>query len=606
MTTHLFLVTLGPVQDFIAAARRTRDLWFGSWLLSDLARVAARQIAQSAEAQMIFPAQLPSNIGEANVANKILAIVTVDPATLGAQVIDAVRERLLALWTDARNGVGGQIDDTIATDQIGDLPEVYWAAVALPANTAYPQARRQVEALMAARKATRDFAPVTWGSNVPKSSIDGLRESVIPESAYPKGKNDPNYQSKVEALYKRYGAGPAERLSGVDLLKRHAQPVELAFASASDIAVRPVLNRLKALDQKQVREAWNSYIDALRKMVGDRLDEERTGRKHWLLGHYDGGLLLESRLHEMFTETSNGGNARAKREQASKALSEFYRRCNIEPPDPYYAILLADGDRMGATIDHQQTIDRHIELSRRLSTFADRARQIIAQHEGSLVYAGGDDVLALLPLHTLLRCAHDLQHEFGNVINPPHAGARFTDADGNVPTLSVGIAIVHHLEPLGDALAIARTAERAAKTVDGKNALAITLSKRSGADVTVQGRWGSLDKRLQQFITMHRLDALPDGAAFQLRNLAERLTPTQGRLTLPPEAALAEAKRIIGRKQPRRGQDAKLTDATREAIDDALSAGDGHALQVIRAVADEMIVARLLARAADLAELPLL
>jgi hypothetical protein len=45
MTAHLLLVTLGPVQDFIAQARRTRDLWYGSHLLSELGRAAARVLA---------------------------------------------------------------------------------------------------------------------------------------------------------------------------------------------------------------------------------------------------------------------------------------------------------------------------------------------------------------------------------------------------------------------------------------------------------------------------------------------------------------------------------------------------------------------------------
>lgn len=30
---YVFTMALGPVQDFIAAARRTRDFWFGSWML---------------------------------------------------------------------------------------------------------------------------------------------------------------------------------------------------------------------------------------------------------------------------------------------------------------------------------------------------------------------------------------------------------------------------------------------------------------------------------------------------------------------------------------------------------------------------------------------
>jgi len=37
--THLSF-TIGPVQGFVSQARRTRDLWAGSWLLSHLAEVA--------------------------------------------------------------------------------------------------------------------------------------------------------------------------------------------------------------------------------------------------------------------------------------------------------------------------------------------------------------------------------------------------------------------------------------------------------------------------------------------------------------------------------------------------------------------------------------
>jgi CRISPR-associated protein Cmr2 len=621
MAGHLFLVALGPVQEFIAAARRTRDLWFGSWLLSELARAAA-QAVQRAGGALIFPGGLPNATTEASVANKILAVVSADPRDLGKQVEGAVRERLEEIWQNALQQINGSIDKQAALAQIQDLPEVYWAAVALPDDAEYAIARRRVEALLAARKATRDFAPVTWGATVPKSSIDGQRESVIDEKLYPdRRESQQEQQKKIEALYRNYRAGPAERLSGVDLLKRHGQPgnATLAFASTSDVAVRPLLHRLAALDQQQVRAAWQTYLHELRTLVGARLDEERTGRgPHWLLGHYDGGLLIESGLNELFDEIATETQRRTQRRRAAEALAAFYKNVGVERPDPYYAILVADGDRMGATIDNQRTAERHIALSQRQSQFASTARSIVTNNDGSLIYAGGDDVIAFLPLHTLLQCARELHDQFRATINPPDKQAKFTDEHGEEPTLSAGIAIVHHLEPLSDALALARAAERAAKNLAGKNALAITLSKRSGADITVRGHWGTLDTRLERFVILHRLDALPDGAAFQLRDLAERLTPKRGAPTLPPEAALAEAKRIIGRKQPRRGQDAKLADDTRGYIytqleralapqtnSDASPANTStHALATIRAVAEEMIVARLLASAADLAGLP--
>ena len=51
---HLLLISIGPVQDFIAQARRSRDLWFGSHLLSELSRAVARALAD--ETKLIFPA----------------------------------------------------------------------------------------------------------------------------------------------------------------------------------------------------------------------------------------------------------------------------------------------------------------------------------------------------------------------------------------------------------------------------------------------------------------------------------------------------------------------------------------------------------------------
>src|SRR5579883_270591 len=97
MSEHLLLVTVGPVQEFIAQARRTRDLWYGSHLLSELGRAAARHLLAGG-AELIFPALGPghpelkpcfellrsNHQPPLNVANKLLARVPagVDPEPL--------------------------------------------------------------------------------------------------------------------------------------------------------------------------------------------------------------------------------------------------------------------------------------------------------------------------------------------------------------------------------------------------------------------------------------------------------------------------------------------------------------------------------------------
>src|SRR6266700_3070819 len=98
---YLFIVNIGPVQSFIASARRTGDLQFGSWLLSELAKAAAKSITGDNHLErLIFPA--PNSIADLadtgtllNVANKIVAIIDDSPQTVGDAVRTAINTRLL-------------------------------------------------------------------------------------------------------------------------------------------------------------------------------------------------------------------------------------------------------------------------------------------------------------------------------------------------------------------------------------------------------------------------------------------------------------------------------------------------------------------------------
>ncbi len=180
---YLFLVSVGPVQSFIASARRTRDLWFGSWLLSELSKAAAHEIVNNRPGNsLIFPAppneQLQELLKEGstfNVANKIVALIDEPPQQLGKDVYDAIKKRLDAVKDQAfpKNMV---FDQTTAEKQIDDLIEYFW--VTLPyENADYAAVRRNLEAVLAARKNTRDFKPV-WGSDAPKSSLDGRLSTI--------------------------------------------------------------------------------------------------------------------------------------------------------------------------------------------------------------------------------------------------------------------------------------------------------------------------------------------------------------------------------------------------------------------------------------------
>lgn len=235
---------------------------------------------------------------------------------------------------------------------------------------------------------------------------------------------------------------------------------------------------------------------------------------------------------------------------------------------------------MGAVIDAQPDKDHHRSLSLRLSEFAKAVRKVVEnEHHGSLVYSGGDDVLAFLPLHTALDCARALANDFKDRLK------KFTDGDGHSPTLSAGIAISHHLDPLSDALELARAAEKVAKSVKGKEALCVKVDKRSGETTTVAGKWGKLDERLEYFTLLHVAESVPDGAAYELRDLARRLEAL-------PQARQPEAVRILKRKRGARGQ-TELDGGVMKRLEELLEEVE------LAELAGELIVARLLATAKE-------
>src|SRR2546429_9768734 len=54
MTQYMLLFSLGPVQSFIVLARKTRDLWLGSFLLSALMEASMESIDPT---KLIFPVE---------------------------------------------------------------------------------------------------------------------------------------------------------------------------------------------------------------------------------------------------------------------------------------------------------------------------------------------------------------------------------------------------------------------------------------------------------------------------------------------------------------------------------------------------------------------
>jgi hypothetical protein len=224
--------------------------------------------------------------------------------------------------------------------------------------------------------------------------------------------------------------------------------------------------------------------------------------------------------------------------------------------DKYYAVLCIDGDDMGQWVSGQKAplltqalaekaksfflqhwkgsvsaeeVKRplspsyHAALSEALNHFSlYAAGQIVEKYSGQLFYAGGDDVLAILPAQHALDCATALKCAFqGHVpddlpeaVQKPlsqlfelkdgflrcleHSG-KSEDRRPNWPllvpgplaTVSVGIAVGHVRSPMQDVIQAAREAESAAKKVPYKGAYCLRVLKRSGESAEFSARFES-------------------------------------------------------------------------------------------------------------------
>lgn len=535
------LVSLGPVQPFIAAARSGRDLWAGSTLLSRASAQLAKALAAGRPEALVFPAvEAIADLDREDfpVANRVLAIVEGDARTAAADASEVTRRWL----ADTARAAFAALPESpgfaraLAQEQIEDLLEIHWAAVPFAEQDEWPEVRRRVDKLLAARKGTRNFRqpPQSEASaSFRKSSIDGRREAVVSLGDAARSDRHP--------AWPEYRVQRDEWLCGVSLFKRRVFDTEASrVPSTTGIAAAPTVARLQA-----------SAPDAYRRFCDNMEARSADDRDSWLFAE---------RLPDCFDD-----EPRAK--AAAELLRGLFDATRVERPSPYYALLRADGDAMGELISKKKNVEEHRRLSSDLVWFARAARTIVADHQGHAIYTGGDDVLALLPVPNALACATVIAKAFSEHVK----GA----------TLSAGLVIAHHLDPLADTLERSHAAEKAAKV--SRDALAVLLAKRSGPDVIAALPWAEVTAALIEPGKLLAAGRIPAGVAHELRDAALRIGKTDEKQALQA----AEARRILSRKQPGRGEAKALDKETRERL-------EARAARGLEQLAAELLVARAL------------
>lgn len=572
--SELLSVSLGPVQSFIATARRTQDLWMGSQLLSHLALVGLHEIARLGgdTVQYITPAK-DAEQWPADIPNRFMVAV---PAGAGADLGIAIEAAINTAW---RNQVAMEVWQRcfapytplpafdLWRQQIREWPDVYWTVWPVDETADYTATYRQASLALNARKQLRDFP--TYPAHDEKCTLCGLRAALHA----PGETSRREVRTFWDAWRQRLGdfvVRTGERLCALCAIKRLAARAEVQlagrrlrpaerFPSTASVATLPFkLQLMQHWDT--VHDAATAHLDALNRLHAQSgapfaQPEEFPYAATWITARpeverllkYDGDFfypenLAPEQLPDLLGRVPDERDRRAALRAGSTLRGLLTAVADLPgtPPHPYLAVLALDGDRMGQLLGDCHNLPQHQAISQALAHFAhvDVPRIVQIDYAGRLIYAGGDDVLALAPVTHALAMADALRQGLTAALSACGYPGR---------TASAGVAIIHHTHTLEGALAAARAAEHAAKHTYDRNALVLTFLRRSGEPTTMGLHW---DYPSDTLVPLPLLQDLQDRFATNVLSskLAYDLRAEGAALAaLPPVGQQAELTRLLTR-----------------------------------------------------------
>jgi CRISPR-associated protein Cmr2 len=466
----------------------------------------------------------------------------------------------------------------------------------------YPAVYDLAERVMAAAKSSRTFA---------QSQQDGWRCSLTGETEWlttdPAQLNVPPGQRSATlwttlAKKKPAWAKKGEHLGALPAIKRlwptlFAEEVSKALAAGErgerkDIGRFVVSTHTMALAHQldQWLEGGGHTTEGFNAEFATREAETVSLPRRIMKRHAKNPALADAKRLPGLLEAAREANDEAAYERARRLVRETLathpasgRQGQPEGIrlETYYALIMLDGDHMGAILsgmgaDNDKTAityreslhpqvqsgfdqhaasqpliqaygrqkrpispNRHLAISGALNDFSQTVvRHVVEEeHLGRVIYAGGDDVLAMLPVADLLSTMQRLRHAYsGN--DPEHEGGtdktltldngfallktrrggkeqlRLMRMMGKQATASCGAVIAHHQAPLGAVLRELRQAEQRAKHEGGRDAFSISVIKRSGGALRLTGKWGQPVRLLNDLIDFLREESVSRRAVY--------------------------------------------------------------------------------------------
>jgi CRISPR-associated protein Cmr2 len=551
---HIF--TFSPVQGFISNSRRLSDLYHSSLLLSTLTESLMEKLIKDLNTEIIYPVLVEDGQGLANYPNRIVFLadgcICEDVVKKFQELWKGVYETILREVLD-RVGISKEEKEKIEEQAKLHL-ENYFRAYCECTNSEevkkwkeklkqnlgkdyddYAVAYDWTERKLGALKSKKHYEPLmdvytyNGGKHPDGCTLCGERAHLAVDW---KKLKESLQEDKREDNIRRIShyLKEGERLCGVCLVKRFAfyRLKRQTFPSVHDIANAKFKEELKDFEQRRP-----DLANRLKSLLKNYMGEEKPRLWEYNAELFDIKELERTKMEE---EDPEGVI-----DDLISELRQIYNNKFLsEPSKNYFAIIISDGDSMGDWLGlnskiRKEKLERsfHETFSKALSNYAREIKSLESKEKFGLriVYAGGDDVLAVADLRGFL--------DFAGKLNPI-----FKEKVGENASVSAGIVIGHQKDNLAYLLNEARKAEKKAKSVEGKSAFCITVIPRGGGPVSFWAKWEFLNL-FKDTVEYFEKEIIGDRTVYDIKDIAGKFEASEEK---PMEIVLALLRGMLKRR----------------------------------------------------------
>lgn len=562
MNNKIVIFQIGSVKDFVNTARKTRDYWAGSFLLSFLNLIAIKTFESKFPHSVIYPYTEEDSLSQiateyittnkkisfkgleniyGNLPNRFTAIVSAEREEcekILEECKNNIESFLKTIKEDCENHIEKILKElsndnnwkVIWDRQFQDIISIYWSIYDYNTQYSYEKNYTEAELFFAGKKNMRLFTNVEEPGF--KCTICGIRQIFIDKDCNSKYNYYNEFWNKLIKHFHSYFK-ENERLCSVCITRRlfpKVTELNIKFPSTSTIATMPFIfflkNRCKDLntDIKEIEDIlFNSYWDYEK----NNLFKDSDKKLYNLDGDY---FILSNYDNDKFWDKSISLKERNKIKEILENIIDLSKEENANPYK-YYAVIKFDIDNLGEKIEKCKNKDEHKELSKNIYRFlSETLKKIVSDIKyAKILYAGGDEGIIfvhldyLFELLTLIRSCFKGNFNDNKEIDEEIRKCNEIFNKDNI-TISTGVVIAHHQESLKDVLNELENTLKTAKADKYKDKISFTIMKRSGEilrDITFKwlGTKKIITKYLKDLQKMYKENKISKNLVYDLKNL---------------------------------------------------------------------------------------